>query len=206
MSPKVSDEYKEQKKKALLDSAMTCFAEKGYHAATVDDIVTHSGMSKGAVYNYFKSKEEIYLTLLEKATEADLVTLKKSMAEAKSASEKMKQLFQLKKGMPYKSEPTRKWAAVQLEFWINASRYPELKEKMLERLQMYRTLLIDIIREGQDNGEFRRNINAEHFSEMFFAFEDGVFINLLIEEDDYPFKEVLELYEQLALSKLLTKE
>ncbi len=49
----------------ILDAAVEVFAEKGYHDARVDEIVEASGTSKGAVYFYFPSKQQIFLALID---------------------------------------------------------------------------------------------------------------------------------------------
>jgi AcrR family transcriptional regulator len=53
----------------LVQAAMDVFAERGYHGATVDDIVAASGTSKGAFYHYFSSKQAIFLSLLDQLVE-----------------------------------------------------------------------------------------------------------------------------------------
>jgi AcrR family transcriptional regulator len=58
-------------KDRLLQAAMDVFADRGYHGATVDDIVAASETSKGAFYHYFPSKQGVFLRLLEQL--ADLV-------------------------------------------------------------------------------------------------------------------------------------
>ncbi len=55
----------------LLQAAMDVFADRGYHGATVDDIVAASETSKGAFYHYFPSKQGVFLRLLEQL--ADLI-------------------------------------------------------------------------------------------------------------------------------------
>ncbi|MGQ0568064.1 MAG: TetR/AcrR family transcriptional regulator [Armatimonadota bacterium] len=53
----------------LLQAAMDVFAERGYHGATVDDIVGASETSKGAFYHYFPNKQTIFVTLLDRLVE-----------------------------------------------------------------------------------------------------------------------------------------
>ena len=63
--PKVVPEYKEEAKTKIVEAARIVFAKKGYHDSTMDDVAKEVGVSKGALYSYFKSKEdllkEIYL-------------------------------------------------------------------------------------------------------------------------------------------------
>src|SRR5437588_5067693 len=56
---------REETRRKILRSAAQVFAAKGFHSAVVDDIVKASGTSKGAVYLYFESKEQIFLSLVE---------------------------------------------------------------------------------------------------------------------------------------------
>lgn len=58
-------ERKEETRQLLLESAVEIFSEFGFHGASVEKIAEHAGFSKGAVYSNFKSKEELFLALLE---------------------------------------------------------------------------------------------------------------------------------------------
>jgi AcrR family transcriptional regulator len=58
---------KQQNRQAILDAARAAFAELGYEAATVRDVIRRSGLSVGAFYNYYRSKEEVYEALADDA-------------------------------------------------------------------------------------------------------------------------------------------
>jgi AcrR family transcriptional regulator len=58
-------QQREDTRRRILESAAQVFAEKGFYGSVVDDIVKASGTSKGAVYFYFDSKEEIFLSIVE---------------------------------------------------------------------------------------------------------------------------------------------
>ncbi len=57
--PKVSEEHLEQRRRQILDAARRCFARKGFHQSSMQDVFAASGLSAGAVYRYFKSKDDI---------------------------------------------------------------------------------------------------------------------------------------------------
>jgi len=57
--PKVLPEYKEEAKKRIIAASVEVMSEKGYSQTTMEDIATHLGVSKGALYLYFKSKEDL---------------------------------------------------------------------------------------------------------------------------------------------------
>ena len=57
--PRVSDEYLEQRRQQILEAARRCFARQGFHETTMQDVFAESGMSAGAVYRYFKTKDDL---------------------------------------------------------------------------------------------------------------------------------------------------
>lgn len=77
--PRVSEDYVKARKRQVLDGAAACFAAKGYHAATVDDICAEAGLSKGAVYGYFSSKEDIVAALKVESVQRDASVIRAAM-------------------------------------------------------------------------------------------------------------------------------
>jgi AcrR family transcriptional regulator len=63
--PRVSDEYMARRRGEILEAATACFAREGFHATSMRDIYRECGLSAGAVYNHFASKQEIVRALGE---------------------------------------------------------------------------------------------------------------------------------------------
>lgn len=57
--PKISDQRRAERRLSILNSARTCFLRQGLHATTMETIIRESGLSAGAVYGYFPSKEKL---------------------------------------------------------------------------------------------------------------------------------------------------
>ncbi|WP_282786069.1 TetR/AcrR family transcriptional regulator [Nocardia sp. CC201C] len=66
--PRVSEEHLERRRQQILEAAQTCFARKGLHTATMQDVFAEAGLSAGAVYRYFKSKDDIVAALIYQAS------------------------------------------------------------------------------------------------------------------------------------------
>ena len=64
------NKYPEQTVEKILDAAAALFAEKGYQSTTLQDIIDATGLSKGAVYHHFRSKEEIARELGDRVGDA----------------------------------------------------------------------------------------------------------------------------------------
>lgn len=76
--PRVSEEHLERRRQQILDAAQLCFARKGFYETSMQDIFSESGLSAGAVYRYFKSKDDIIAALATETT----VELRARMTEA----------------------------------------------------------------------------------------------------------------------------
>jgi AcrR family transcriptional regulator len=57
--PKVSDVHREERRRQIIDAAMTCFSRSGFEGTSMAEIITESGLSAGAIYSYFTSKQDL---------------------------------------------------------------------------------------------------------------------------------------------------
>ena len=69
--PRVSEEHLERRRQQIVDAAQRCFARRGFHQSSMQDVFAESGLSAGAVYRYFKSKDELVAALDEGWLPAD---------------------------------------------------------------------------------------------------------------------------------------
>lgn len=63
--PRVSDEYRAQRRQQILAAARRCFVREGFHQTSMTDIFAEAGLSAGAVYGYFKGKDEIIAAIVD---------------------------------------------------------------------------------------------------------------------------------------------
>lgn len=205
MTPIVSEEYKEKKRQEILQSAHVCFAEKGFEASTVDDIVTRSGLSKGAIYNYFKSKDEIYLALMEGQTNDSGSKFAKAISKRETSLEKLNYLIEAYLNNDPNDEENIGHAIVHYEFRLYSTRNPKLKGMLTERYRnFFVALLTGIIKEGQIAGEFNKELDPETYADIFWAIVNGATLQATILEN-YHYKHILREMQTIFLEKLSLK-
>jgi AcrR family transcriptional regulator len=66
-TPKQFENMREEKRTLIMDVALEHFANAGFHATTINHIARHAGISKGLMYNYFSSKEELLSELIKRS-------------------------------------------------------------------------------------------------------------------------------------------
>ncbi len=80
---------KDQTRARILDAACRAFASTGYHGTSVDDVAREAGVSKGAVYVHFPSKEELFLALLDDAAATLVERVTAAIADARGGRAKV---------------------------------------------------------------------------------------------------------------------
>jgi AcrR family transcriptional regulator len=76
----------EERRAAILESALSVFAERGYHASSIDDIARDGGISKALIYEHFASKQDLYAELLEQHAGVLFGALAEAISEAGSSA------------------------------------------------------------------------------------------------------------------------
>lgn len=82
--PKISDEKRAARRAQILEAAWGCFQKEGLHATTMDDIIRASGLSAGAVYSYFPSKDQLIMAAVT-ASLSGLTSLVEPLLRAEPA-------------------------------------------------------------------------------------------------------------------------
>ena len=167
MVPRVTEERKKANYERILQAAGALFASKGYHGTSMNDIVEKSGLSKGAIYGHFESKEQLFLALQERQLAIDLDQIKLVFSPDDSATEKLKKVVD----MILKStcECPREVCGIIVEFYVAASRIKSLRPRLENYYSTAHGFITEIVNEGITKGEFRPEIDTETISSIFLA-------------------------------------
>jgi AcrR family transcriptional regulator len=199
--PKVSQEYIDGRRSEILDAAIGCFARDGLHRTTMKDIVRESGLSPGAIYNYFASKEEIIAAIANRRQEKEreLVTEAIERGPADQALERVRDTFLNELESP--KEQLRRRLSVQL--WAEAQRSQEVRKIVRRSFEEPRKLLAEVFFEAQKRGVIGKQPDAGALASFVIA----VFHGLVLQREwdnkfsVEPHKELLDL-----LLKAVTRE
>lgn len=204
MAPIVSKEYKDKKKKEILASALACFARKGFESTTIDDIVSHSGISKGSIYNYFSSKDDIYLELVRNETQEISSDLTIKLADFPTALEKINYLFDVYLAMNPFEEKYAEEIIVHYEFKIYSSRNKEVNKILNQRRHEFFINFIEtILSDGQSTGEINECINPKIYADIFWSMLDGATIQTIYK--DFPYQDAVKAMKQMYLNQIKAK-
>jgi AcrR family transcriptional regulator len=158
----VSVTSRSDKRELLLGAAVRVFARKGYHTCRVGDIAEEAGVAHGLLYHYFGSKEEVLQTIFRGTWTLMLETIESVQEPGEPARESL-----------------RKVAAIVLRTWRNdpdlvrvlvreVTRSPQIQREISE-VELAFQQLRGIIERGQENGEFRADLDPRFAGTIFYG-------------------------------------
>ncbi len=146
--PDVSEERRNQ----ILEAALRVFARAGFRETRMDDIVAESGLSKGALYWYFKSKDDIITALLVGLFSRELASARHLLTVEAPAGDR---LMQLARELVVELKHMAKLMPIVYEFYSLAFRNKQVRKALKGYLNNYLDVLVPLIQQGVDAGEFR---------------------------------------------------
>ena len=147
----MANSKEDQRREQILSAALDVVVEKGYEKSRMDDIVRVSGLSKGAIYWYYKSKKEVYLSLVNHWVFKYSATLNHIVEEDLPAADQLRALFQFFVNQ-YQTNPQPFKA--MMEFWSLAARDADVRIKMQKVYTEFLNLIENILAKGVESGEF----------------------------------------------------
>jgi TetR/AcrR family fatty acid metabolism transcriptional regulator len=146
--PDVSQERKDQ----ILAAATKVFTERGFAEARMDDIVAESGLSKGALYWYFDSKDAIIISLLDRVFDWETANLQAILERHDSAAHKLTAFVEVTIQDLNKMKPLM---PIFIDFWSLSLRKKTINQAIKRYYQRFFDILEPILQLGIDQGEFR---------------------------------------------------
>lgn len=171
MEPPVPrEDLSEERQQQILEAAIRVFAQHGFHDARMEDIARESGLSKGAVYLYYKSKDAIIGALLRTMFTWMMRGFRTTIAGEGTVTERLHAMV----GM-FADEVDRMALAmpIMLEFYAIAARQASVREFFAQVYVEFRDDLAALVRQGIESGEFC-TVDAEEVALTFLALTEGL--------------------------------
>jgi AcrR family transcriptional regulator len=172
--PKISFAQEQQRRAQILAAAMTCFARQGYHATSMDDVVRESGLSVGAIYSYFASKEDLFLALSDDRAEQTLTYLNEVFRRPGPMADRSREAVDY--FFRQLSDDLIPLARVNVEFLSEAAKSERIKERQQRRCETIRQFLCWLLTDAQQRGEVRADVDVRAAAELMMALNEGILL------------------------------
>ena len=179
--PKVTEEHVEARRRQILAAALSCFAREGFHRATMQDIFRESDLSPGAVYSYFKGKDELMLAIIAEVMSfageaAALITEPLPDGRLRRPGEALAELIDRYQDFALGTVIER--ARIFPHMVGEQQRNPQLNATVRTGLDTLRGGFEALARAAQERGELDPAVDPEQFARLPISLMQGLLVQL----------------------------
>lgn len=182
--PRLTAAHEQQVRDRIIRAAVALFAEKGYHRATIADVVARSGLSVGAIYTHFSGKEELFLHSCDLISGQGLDELAGRLAPLTSTAER------LRTAVAYYVETIDEFDDAPgqvglVRAWAEAGEEAGVREMLVRRREQLLGAAQLLLREGISRGELPDWLDVDGFARGFMALLDGLLLQRIEAGESY---------------------
>ena len=180
MAPKVREDYRDARRAQILEAAAECFLKKGFHRTTMQDIFEASGLSAGAVYNYFEGKDEIVAAMgdLSQARNSAMIARASGSEGETPLAAILESFFEM-----LKTPEAGRWAPFDLETFAEASRNETIAKSIRENARVSTGALLPLVEQLQASGVYPPDVDPRSVVLIFTLLVEGTLLLRVIDPE-----------------------
>ena len=172
--PRVSQQYRDARRREILEAAGRCFAENGFHSTSMQDFFAASGLTAGLVYRYFSSKDELIATLAGEALEQLHAAVEEAIGaeEPPGAEEVLARLLRTLDELDSREGMAR----VAVQVWGEAVVNPGVAATTTAGIARLQAALARLVRTAQEAGQLDQELDPAYAARALFSILPGFLI------------------------------
>jgi TetR/AcrR family fatty acid metabolism transcriptional regulator len=168
------------KRQLILDAATHVFAERGFFAAQVADIARRAGIAAGTVYLYFRSKDDLLISLFDRTMQDAIRDGKEALESVVDPADRLRRIARMH------LERLGRDRELAIVFQVELRQSTKFMARLsATRLRSYLGIIRDTIAEGQAQGAFRASVPPTLGAKMFFGALDEMATNWILSDRKY---------------------
>ena len=204
MTPKIVN--KEAKKMEIIHAAIKVFSEKGMVKAKMADIALEAGIGKGTIYEYFRSKEDVFTSGFQIFFQGMQEQIETAINSTTDPVEQLRLLINVsfRSFLHYGSD----LAMIMMDFWAEGIRNKD--EKILKAIDLrkiyyeFRIIIKAIIDNGIKQGVFRK-VDSHHVASLLIGALDGIMLQWIMDHKAIDLTKVTESVNDIFINCLYKK-
>jgi AcrR family transcriptional regulator len=177
--PRITPQYEQAQAQRIIAGAAQVFAERGYRQTTIDQIGQALQLSKGAIYIYFKSKEDLFVSVLQSIYDQRFNLLSTAFQPEDSIQVKFEKVLDRLCGLV--SRDDRVFIRLWIEGFLESEHIPRLETIKTHSRQHFQQLLYGLLQEGQRAGEIDADLDLSSAVDAIIALSDGLMLHSLVQ-------------------------
>jgi AcrR family transcriptional regulator len=184
--PKVTDEHRASRRREILLAARRCVVERGFHKTTMADVISESGLSAGAVYGYFKSKNEIVGAIADDALSTIDELFEGILASEAPLTPAAALLATLEHVLKIAEQPGGDLTRIAIQAWAEALHNEEIMATASSKYRILRSHFEAVARRAQADGTIDPDADPKLVAQVLFGMIPGFVLQRLLLGDVTP--------------------
>ena len=156
--PKITRARAHARRRQIVEAALTCFARRGFHKTTMQDVVEQSGLSPGSIYCHFAGKQDIIVAVVEERHRRERALLQRAF-EKQSFAEAVDQLAADFIAV-LRTPEERTWRRLAVQLWAESLHDRRLAAAVRAGVESPKVILARMVQRAKARGEFPREVGG----------------------------------------------
>ncbi|MEX0801391.1 MAG: TetR/AcrR family transcriptional regulator [Dehalococcoidia bacterium] len=169
---RVTQEHVEARNGQILDAAWICFARKGYYETTMQDIADEAGLSAGAIYRYFPSKDAVLRAINDRSQETGRALVQQARSLAGGPLDAMRIIGEAMLSL-FNDPDFEATTRVNVEIWPHIMRDQRLREGYRTELSFWHRVISDLLADARARGQFLVDVEPEALASLYICAWEG---------------------------------
>ena len=187
----------------IMDAAIEEFSRSGYNAASVADICREAGVSKGAFYHYFPSKQALFLAIMQDWLQGIDTQLFENRTPGKNVPQAIQDMGSTL-GVIFEAASGQ--MPMFMEFMVQASRDKEVWKAVIAPYRQYQQSFSDLINAGKEEGSFKPEVDAGEAAWVLISLAVGILLQGVVDPSAADWESVTNKGVQMILDGLQRRE
>ncbi len=172
---------REAVRRRLLDAALAVFAERGFAGASLDEVAAAAGLTKGAIYSNFESKDALFFAMMTDQAFTRIETIRTVLARTPAQPYNAAALFDIGRLLTEAFTEQREWELVLLDFWRRAVQDDDVRPQFLAHRRALRAAIADSVEQVLGGSPEVGGLSVDEIVTVVLALFNGLAIEQYVD-------------------------
>ncbi len=170
-------------RRRLLDAAVHVFAERGYAGANLDQVAAAAGLTKGAIYSNFESKDDLFFAMMEDQVLRRVEAIRATLEASAGAPREQRTLHDIGRLLTEAFTQQREWRLVFLDFWRRAIQDDDARARFVAHRRALRAAIADSVEQVLGRAPDLGGLTIDDIVTVVLALSNGLAIEQYADPD-----------------------
>ena len=163
-------------RRRLLDAALEVFAEQGFASASLDQVAEAAGLTKGAIYSNFASKDDLFFAMMKDQVMKRIEAVRTALAASPPGTDGQQARYDIGRLLTEAFTQQREWQLVFLDFWQRAVRDDDVRAQFVAHRRALRAAIAECVEQILGQAPALGQLTVDDVVTVLLALSNGLAI------------------------------